>query len=85
MSEPGAAEANEAARLAFEAPARAGLVGPNRTQIGTPEDLSGCATSSTTPSERTRAERRNALDQMVADAEDDGLYEATSGGLPTRP
>jgi excisionase family DNA binding protein len=29
-------------------------------------------------SERTRAERRAALDQMAADAEDDGLYETTA-------
>jgi excisionase family DNA binding protein len=28
-------------------------------------------------SERTRSERRSTLDQMAADAEDDGLYEAT--------
>jgi excisionase family DNA binding protein len=33
-------------------------------------------------SERTRAERRAALDQMAADAEDDGLYEATTGPQP---
>ena len=35
-------------------------------------------------SERTRTERHTALDQMAADAEDDGLYEATSGARPTR-
>jgi excisionase family DNA binding protein len=35
-------------------------------------------------SERTRAERRAALDQMAADAEDDGLYEATTGTQPSR-
>jgi excisionase family DNA binding protein len=35
-------------------------------------------------SDRTRAERREALDQMAADAEDDGLYEATTGIRPTR-
>jgi excisionase family DNA binding protein len=35
-------------------------------------------------SERTRAERRAALDQMAADAEDDGLYEATTGPQPSR-
>ena len=29
-------------------------------------------------SERTRAERRAALDQMAADAEEDGLYEVTT-------
>jgi hypothetical protein len=29
--------------------------------------------------ERTRADRRAALNQMAADAEDDGLYEATAG------
>jgi excisionase family DNA binding protein len=35
-------------------------------------------------SERTRAERQAALDQMAADAEDDGLYEATTGPQPSR-
>jgi excisionase family DNA binding protein len=35
-------------------------------------------------SERTRAERRAALDQMAADAEDDGLYEATAVPRTTR-
>ena len=35
-------------------------------------------------SERTRTERRAALDQMAADAEDDGLYEATTGSQPSR-
>jgi excisionase family DNA binding protein len=34
--------------------------------------------------ERTRTERRNTLDQMAADAEDDGLYEATIDPRPTR-
>jgi excisionase family DNA binding protein len=34
--------------------------------------------------ERTRAERRSALDQMAADAEDDGLYEATIDSRPAR-
>jgi excisionase family DNA binding protein len=34
--------------------------------------------------ERTRADRRTALDQMAADAEDDGLYEATAGAQPSR-
>src|SRR4051794_33888077 len=34
--------------------------------------------------ERTRTERRNTLDQMAADAEDDGLYEATIDPHPTR-
>jgi excisionase family DNA binding protein len=34
--------------------------------------------------ERTRTERRQALDQMAADAEDDGLYEATATPRPTR-
>src|SRR6266508_2271755 len=34
--------------------------------------------------ERTRAERRQALDQMAADAEDDGLYEATATPKRTR-
>jgi excisionase family DNA binding protein len=33
--------------------------------------------------ERNRAERRNTLDQMAADAEDDGLYEATTDSRPT--
>jgi len=32
--------------------------------------------------ERTRSERRQVLDQMAADAEDDGLYDATA--VPTR-
>ncbi|MFF5289996.1 helix-turn-helix domain-containing protein [Paractinoplanes globisporus] len=35
-------------------------------------------------SERTRAERRSALDQMATDAEDDGLYDATADPRPTR-
>jgi excisionase family DNA binding protein len=35
-------------------------------------------------SERTRAERRRALDEMAADGEDDGLYEATADSRPTR-
>jgi excisionase family DNA binding protein len=35
-------------------------------------------------SENTRAERRAALDQMAADAEDDGLYEATTGPQQSR-
>jgi hypothetical protein len=35
-------------------------------------------------SERTRAERRSALDEMAADAEDDGIYEATIDSHPTR-
>jgi excisionase family DNA binding protein len=35
-------------------------------------------------SERTRADRRAALDQMAADAEDDGLYEATTNTQPGR-
>jgi excisionase family DNA binding protein len=34
--------------------------------------------------ERTRAERRQALDQMAADGEDDGLYEATAVPKRTR-
>ena len=34
--------------------------------------------------ERTRQERRQVLDQMAAEAEDDGLYEATSTPRPTR-
>src|SRR5215469_12901664 len=34
--------------------------------------------------ERTRAERRQTLDQMAADAEDDGLYEATATPKRTR-
>src|SRR5436305_2718600 len=34
--------------------------------------------------ERTRTERRQALDQMAADAEDDGLYEATATPKRTR-
>jgi excisionase family DNA binding protein len=34
--------------------------------------------------ERTRTERRGTLDQMAADAEDDGLYEATIDPHPTR-
>jgi hypothetical protein len=34
--------------------------------------------------ERTRQERRQVLDQMAADAEDDGLYEATTTPRPTR-
>lgn len=34
--------------------------------------------------ERTRSERRSALDQMAADAEDDGLYEATAAPKRTR-
>ena len=34
-------------------------------------------------SERTRAERRAALDQMATDAEDDGLYEATAAPRAT--
>ncbi|MEU8239877.1 helix-turn-helix domain-containing protein [Actinoplanes missouriensis] len=35
-------------------------------------------------SERTRVERRSALDQMAGDAEDDGLYEATVDSRPIR-
>jgi excisionase family DNA binding protein len=35
-------------------------------------------------SERTRAERRRALDQMAADAEDDDLYEITLDSPPSR-
>ena len=35
-------------------------------------------------SERTRTERRSTLDQMAADAEDDGLYDATIDHRPTR-
>ena len=35
-------------------------------------------------SETTRTERRSTLDQMAADAEDDGLYEATADPRPTR-
>jgi excisionase family DNA binding protein len=35
-------------------------------------------------SERTRTERRRALDQMAADAEDDGLYEITLDSRPSR-
>jgi excisionase family DNA binding protein len=34
--------------------------------------------------ERTRQERRQVLDQMAADAEDDGLYEATATPRRTR-
>src|SRR4051794_20451024 len=34
--------------------------------------------------ERTRAERRSTLDEMAADAEDDGLYEATIDSRPAR-
>lgn len=34
--------------------------------------------------ERTRAERRSALDQMAADGEDDGLYDVTADPQPTR-
>lgn len=34
--------------------------------------------------ERTRAERREALDQMATDGEDAGLYEATATPKPTR-
>jgi excisionase family DNA binding protein len=34
--------------------------------------------------ERTRSERRRALDEMAADAEDDGLYEATATPQRTR-
>jgi excisionase family DNA binding protein len=34
--------------------------------------------------ERTRRDRRQALDQMAADAEDDGLYEATATPKRTR-
>jgi len=34
--------------------------------------------------ERTRTDRRAALDQMAADAEDDGLYEVTAGTQPSR-
>jgi excisionase family DNA binding protein len=34
--------------------------------------------------ESTRADRRAALDQMAADAEDDGLYEVTAGPQPSR-
>lgn len=35
-------------------------------------------------SERTRSERRSALDEMAADAENDGLYEATIDSRPAR-
>jgi excisionase family DNA binding protein len=35
-------------------------------------------------SERTRTERRRALDQMAADAEDDDLYEITLDSPPSR-
>jgi excisionase family DNA binding protein len=35
-------------------------------------------------SERTRVERRSALDQMAADAEDGGLYETTIESRPSR-
>lgn len=35
-------------------------------------------------SERTRTERRRALDQMAADAEDDELYELTLDSPPSR-
>jgi excisionase family DNA binding protein len=35
-------------------------------------------------SERTRTERRRPLDQMAADAEDDGLYEITLDSRPVR-
>ncbi|GAA2630986.1 helix-turn-helix domain-containing protein [Paractinoplanes durhamensis] len=35
-------------------------------------------------SERSRSERRNALARMVADAEEDGLYEATIDSRPSR-
>jgi excisionase family DNA binding protein len=34
--------------------------------------------------ERTRSERHRALDEMAADAEDDGLYEATAAPQRTR-
>jgi excisionase family DNA binding protein len=34
--------------------------------------------------ERTRSERRQSLDRMAADAEDDGLYEATATPMPPR-
>lgn len=34
--------------------------------------------------ERTRTERRQALDQMAADGEDAGLYESTATPKPTR-
>jgi excisionase family DNA binding protein len=34
--------------------------------------------------ERTRADRRTALDQMAAEAEDDGLYDATTDTQPSR-
>jgi excisionase family DNA binding protein len=34
--------------------------------------------------DRTRTERRSALDQMATDAEDDGLYEATIEARPSR-
>lgn len=34
--------------------------------------------------ERARAERRQALDQMAVDGEDDGLYEATAVPKRTR-
>ncbi|MFG1605137.1 helix-turn-helix domain-containing protein [Actinoplanes sp. NPDC049265] len=34
--------------------------------------------------ERTRTERRTTLDEMAADTEDDGLYEATIEARPTR-
>ncbi|MCY1137294.1 helix-turn-helix domain-containing protein [Actinoplanes sp. Pm04-4] len=34
--------------------------------------------------ERTRTERRSALDQMAADAEDDDLYDATIDSRPSR-
>jgi hypothetical protein len=35
-------------------------------------------------SEPSQTERRSALDEMVADAEDDGLYEATIDSKPSR-
>jgi hypothetical protein len=34
--------------------------------------------------ERTRSQRRQALDDMAAEAEDDGLYEATMAPKRTR-
>jgi excisionase family DNA binding protein len=34
--------------------------------------------------ERTRTDRRSTLDRMAAEAEDDGLYEATIDSRPTR-
>jgi excisionase family DNA binding protein len=34
--------------------------------------------------ERTRSERRQSLDQIATDAEDDGLYEATAIPMPAR-